>query len=137
MFFWLSKQLIGRAKRDPHWGVQSRFRVIHIYVSVGRYVCRVQKYIGGITWPKHVHAQSQIWATYDTCVIHFDYRISLNRSRTLINSLPRIGRLVALLQSINSRTLNRARTSARHSIMATPPCFGNPHKRNCQPLQQF
>ena len=23
--------LIGRAKRAPHWGVQSRFRVIYIY----------------------------------------------------------------------------------------------------------
>ena len=26
--------LIGRAKRAPHWGVQSRFRKIYIYVSV-------------------------------------------------------------------------------------------------------
>ena len=26
--------LVGRAKRAPHWGVQSRFRVIYIYVSV-------------------------------------------------------------------------------------------------------
>ena len=26
--------IIGRAKRAPHWGVQSRFRVIYIYVSV-------------------------------------------------------------------------------------------------------
>ena len=24
--------LIGQAKRSPHWGVQSRFRVIYIYV---------------------------------------------------------------------------------------------------------
>ena len=29
--------------------------------SVGRYVCRVQKCVGGITWPKRAHAQSQIW----------------------------------------------------------------------------
>ena len=29
----------GRAKRAPHWGVQSRFRVIYIYV--GMYVCRM------------------------------------------------------------------------------------------------
>ena len=30
------KKVIGRAKRAPHWGVQSRFRVIYIccrYVS--------------------------------------------------------------------------------------------------------
>ena len=33
-----------------------------IYVSAGRYVRRVQKCVGGITWPKHAHAQSQIWA---------------------------------------------------------------------------
>ena len=25
---------IGRAKRAPHWGVQSRFRVIYIYIQV-------------------------------------------------------------------------------------------------------
>ena len=35
--------IIGRAKRAPHWGVQSRFRVIHICRSVGRSVCHVQK----------------------------------------------------------------------------------------------
>ena len=23
--------IIGRAKGDPHWGVQSRFRVIYVY----------------------------------------------------------------------------------------------------------
>ena len=54
----MSFLLIGRAKRAPHWGVQSRFRVI--YMSVGWYVCRVQKCVGGITWPKSAHAQ--IWA---------------------------------------------------------------------------
>ena len=32
--------LIGRAKRAPHWGVQSRFRVIY-YIC--RYVCRGPK----------------------------------------------------------------------------------------------
>ena len=26
--------LIGRAKRAPHWGVQSRFRMIYIYMYV-------------------------------------------------------------------------------------------------------
>ena len=40
--------VIGRAKRAPHWGVQSRFRVIY----VGMYVClswskkRRRKYVG-------------------------------------------------------------------------------------------
>ena len=28
----LPLRLIGRAKRAPHWGVQSRFRVIYIYL---------------------------------------------------------------------------------------------------------
>ena len=31
--------VIGRVKRAPHWGVQSRFRVIYIYVYVGLSVC--------------------------------------------------------------------------------------------------
>ena len=44
--------IIGRAKRAPHWGVQSRFRVIYICMSVGMYVClswskkRRRKYVG-------------------------------------------------------------------------------------------
>ena len=50
--------IIGRAKRAPHWGVQSRFRVIY----VGMYVCRGPKSVGGITWAKRAHAQSQYWA---------------------------------------------------------------------------
>ena len=35
--------IIGRAKRAPHWGVQSRFRVIYTYIYVCRYVCRGPK----------------------------------------------------------------------------------------------
>ena len=42
--------LVGRVKRAPHWGVQSRFRVIG------------PKSVGGITWAKRAHAQSQFWA---------------------------------------------------------------------------
>ena len=49
--------IIGRAKRAPHWGVQSRFRVIYVGMSVV-----VQKSVGGITWAKRAHAQSQYWA---------------------------------------------------------------------------
>ena len=45
--------LIGPAKRAPHWGVQSRFRY------VGMYVCRVLKCVGGVTY---AHAQSLFWA---------------------------------------------------------------------------
>ena len=32
-----------------------------IYMSVGRYVCRGPKCVGGIMWPKHARAQSQFW----------------------------------------------------------------------------
>ena len=60
MFISLQMEMlfIGRAKRAPHWGVQSRFRVIYIYI----YVCmssivygktiqknRMLKCVGGIT----------------------------------------------------------------------------------------
>ena len=48
--------LIGRVKRVPHWGVQSRFRVI---ICVGQYVCRVPKCVGRITC---AYAQSHFWA---------------------------------------------------------------------------
>ena len=37
--------LIGRAKRAPHWAVQSRFRVIYV-VGMSEYVCRMS--VGGI-----------------------------------------------------------------------------------------
>ena len=55
------KDLIGRAKRGPHWGVQSRFRVIYICWSVGMPVVS-KTHVGRITWPKRAHAQCQIWA---------------------------------------------------------------------------
>ena len=29
--------VIGRAKRAPHWGVQSRFRVIYMYINICLY----------------------------------------------------------------------------------------------------
>ena len=43
--------IIGRAKRAPHWGVQSRFRVIYIYMPVCRMsvVCQINC-VGGITY---------------------------------------------------------------------------------------
>ena len=54
-----TRDLIGRAKRAPLWGVQSRFRVIYINVGMS---CRGPKSVGGITWAKRAHAQSQYWA---------------------------------------------------------------------------
>ena len=41
---------IGRAKRAPHWGVQSRFRVIYIYIYI--YIC--VSVVCQITW-NHVN----------------------------------------------------------------------------------
>ena len=41
------RYVIGRAKRAPHWGVQSRFRVIYICMSVCL-VCQINC-VGGIT----------------------------------------------------------------------------------------
>ena len=52
----LVRCVIGRAKRAPHRGVQTRFRMIYMYV------CRGPKSVGGITWAKRAHAQSQYWA---------------------------------------------------------------------------
>ena len=54
--------VIGRAKRAPHWGVQSRFRVIYICIIICACVRRGPKSVGGITWAKRAHAQSQYWA---------------------------------------------------------------------------
>ena len=55
----LSINIIGRAKRAPHWGVQSRFRVIYIYIYMLSVclVCQINC-VGGVTWTKHAHAQS-------------------------------------------------------------------------------
>ena len=35
IIFFKQMNIIGRAKRAPHWGVQSRFRVIYVYMYVG------------------------------------------------------------------------------------------------------
>ena len=64
--------IIGRAKRAPHWGVQSRFRVIYMYVGMYVYVCLWEKLcmlkcVGGITWSKHAQAQSQFWEFETKC----------------------------------------------------------------------
>ena len=51
--------IIGQVKRAPHWGVQSRFRVIYVLVCMSTIM---QKCLGRIMLPKHAHAQSQFWA---------------------------------------------------------------------------
>ena len=65
-------RVIGRAKRAPHCGVQSRFRYVDMYV------CRVQKCVGGITWPnaRMLKVSIEQWnPTSDTRVIHLDYTL--------------------------------------------------------------
>ena len=41
----------------------NHFSSIYIYM----YVCHVPKCAGGITWPKHVHAQIQFWVVKTEC----------------------------------------------------------------------
>ena len=54
--------IIGRAKRAPHLGCSIEIsRDIYI-MSVCMYVYRGPKSVGGITWAKRAHAQSQYWA---------------------------------------------------------------------------
>ena len=42
------------------------------------------KCVGGITWPKYVHAQSSFWASKTDCIIHFDYTLG-RKKRSLRN----------------------------------------------------
>ena len=49
-------------------------RDIYIYVCVGLYVHHMPKCVGGITWPKHVHAQSKFWAVKtDLCHLYYSF----------------------------------------------------------------
>ena len=70
------QQVNWASEASPTRGVQSRFRVI--CTSVCRYVCRGPKSVGGNTWAKRAHAQSQYWAvnpTSNTGIINFDYTL--------------------------------------------------------------
>ena len=56
----------------------SRDIYIYIYMYVGMYVCRGPKSVGGNTWAKRAHAQSQYCAenpTSNTGIINFDYTL--------------------------------------------------------------
>ena len=66
--------IVGRAKQAPHWGVQSRFRVIYIYLCV----CRGPKCARRITWPNTCMLKvslGRLKPTSDTLIIHFDYML--------------------------------------------------------------
>ena len=53
-----SAEVIGRAKRAPHWGVQIEIsRDIYIYVCLSWAKMRTQNYVA-----KHAHAQSKFGA---------------------------------------------------------------------------
>ena len=60
------------------------------------YVCRVQKCVGGITWPKHAHAQSQFWQTRDTRIIptisYSNFSMDKKESCSLINDKRKVNR---------------------------------------------
>ena len=47
-----ASSVIGQAKRAPHWGVQSRCRVIYI-VGMSYVVCQIYC-VGGSMWPTHM-----------------------------------------------------------------------------------
>ena len=68
--------IIGRAKRAPHWGVQSRFRVIYytVYMLSVCLVCQSRR-----SYVKHAHAQSLFfWAVKPvTPVLFIPYTLEL------------------------------------------------------------
>ena len=68
-----------------------------IYVSVsrsvGQYVCRVQKCVGRIMWPKHAHAQSQIWAVKTDLCYSFRLNAGAVLARTKEKRSPRNAKL--------------------------------------------
>ena len=66
--------LVGRAKRAPHWGVQSRFRVIYIVGML--YVCRMSNLLRRRNYVAHAHAQSLLGAVM-TPVLFISYALEL------------------------------------------------------------
>ena len=69
--------LIGRAKRAPHWGVQSRFRVIYIYICCRYVVCLMSvvcqiNCLGGITWPMRM--LKVFWGRLTEKSVHLEMR---------------------------------------------------------------
>ena len=73
--------VIGRAKRAPHWCVQSRFRVIYV-VGMSYVVCRMsvvcQINCVGVLRTVHAHAQSLFVAVKPvTPVLFISYTLEL------------------------------------------------------------
>ena len=56
---------------------------IFLVYTVCACVCLGPKTVGGITWAKRAHAQSQYWAvksdTTDTPIIYFDYTLDIEQ----------------------------------------------------------
>ena len=46
-----NNDVVGRAKRAPHWAAQLRFRVIYVSLSKKNIMYCMPKCMGGITWP--------------------------------------------------------------------------------------
>ena len=70
--------IIGRAERAPHWGVQSRFRVIYVGMYVCMYVCLSWSKKRRLNYVAKTCACSvsfgRLKQTSDTSVIHFYIR---------------------------------------------------------------
>ena len=62
--------IIGRAKRAPHWDVQSRFRVIYICMSVCQYVCCMLRRRNPVDQKRTCSKSS-----FRLLIIHFDYML--------------------------------------------------------------
>ena len=67
--------IIGQAKQAPHWGVQSRFRVLYVSVCMSWYAkARRRNYVA----QKRACSKSSFGRLKPTCearVIHFDYTL--------------------------------------------------------------
>ena len=75
----MEKAIIGRAKQAPHWGVQSRFRMLSVCRSMS-VVCQINC-VGGITWPTRMLKVFWGRLTSDTRVIHFLYARALDEEK--------------------------------------------------------
>ena len=98
----LMKMIIGRAKRAPHWGVQSRFRVIYIYMlSVCRMsvVCQINC-VGGITCGQRACSKSFFLAVKPVTparVIHFLYAESFSMDEKEAEARPVMGTIFLVI----------------------------------------
>ena len=80
---WFNSSIIGRVKRAPHWAVQSRFRVIYVYVGLSKKICMPNAWAELRGPSKRMLKVSLGWLkqTCDTLSIHLDY-FSMDEKRS-------------------------------------------------------